>query len=300
MKDKILIFDKLDKQYWIKNVNSVCCSFHEPAIDDASVTVRLEGNITVDGFTAVHMVLFACLMDHFIELGYNVYLNSPDTRFRDLFFEDIKLQFYFNSEKKESHVEAEDQTILNLWKVVNKEADFYSRSVAGYFQKNYFNGCDLTSFSLSLYEIYQNVADHSQSNGRAYSYINYDDKKRIIHVATCDLGLGIPTTLKMAGKQYTSDSHALRESIEYGITSNSQPHNKGFGLDNVISSLANNDILRIVSNRALMLCPADKTNIKLFSLDFDFSGTLLYFDVSVDSFMQEETLFNTGLDFEQW
>lgn len=295
---KEYIFNRISRRYWIKSINSICKNFiHHAPTQEARISVRLDGDVTVDNFTPVHIVLLACFLDHFIDLGYNISMSSQDNRFQTFLFDDLKFPLYFDPKGKQSHVEADTPAVLNLWKVVDSEAYSYSQSVADYFRKTHFNGCDLTSFSLSLYEIYQNVADHSQSKGRAFSYIHYEKEKRMIHVATCDFGIGIPTTLRNSGKQYESDTHALRNSIETGVTANSHPHNKGFGLDNVVSSLSDGDMLRIISNKALLFCFSDKSNLRLYPLGFDFRGTLLYFDVSVDSFTQEETLFNTGLDF---
>lgn len=43
-----------------------------------------------------------------------------------------------------------------------------------------------------------------------------------------------------------------------------------------------------MSNRALLFCQENKINIKTYPLDFDFKGTLIYFDISIDSFEKDE------------
>ena len=51
-------------------------------------------------------------------------------------------------------------------------------------------------------------------------------------------------------------------------------------------------MLRIVSNRALLLCAKDKDPIRIIPLNFDFTGTLIYFDVCIDSFPVEDDILN--------
>ena len=54
--------------------------------------------------------------------------------------------------------------------------------------------------------------------------------------------------------------------------------------------LKNGGMMRIVSNCALLFCQENKNNIKTYSLDFDFRGTLIYFDISIDSFEKDEEI----------
>jgi len=157
-------------------------------------------------------------------------------------------------------------------------------------QRTYFKGLDISGFQNSLDEIYANVADHSKSNGIAFSYINYDEEEGKIHFAACDLGLGIPTTLRAAIPEIESDELALRKSLDVGVSAKTNKHNMGFGLDNVLSNLKNGGMMRIVSNCALLFCQENKNNIKTYSLDFDFRGTLIYFDISIDSFEKDEEI----------
>ena len=47
-------------------------------------------------------------------------------------------------------------------------------------------------------------------------------------------------------------------------------------------------MMRIVSNQALLRIFDDKSNIKIFNLYFDFNGTLIYFEVLIENFEEEE------------
>lgn len=69
------------------------------------------------------------------------------------------------------------------------------------------------------------------------SYIKYDEEEQKIHFAICDLGLGIPTTLRGAIPDIGDDANALRKSLDIGVSAKSNKHNMGFGLDNVLSNL---------------------------------------------------------------
>jgi len=46
--------------------------------------------------------------------------------------------------------------------------------------------------------------------------------------------------------------------------------------------------LRIVSNKGLLLCHPNKKTVKVYPLDFDFQGTLIYLDFSTSGFEIEE------------
>ncbi len=163
-----------------------------------------------------------------------------------------------------------------------------SLSIGKYFSNNYFKDLDTSGLISALNEVYANIADHSQSRGNAFSYISYNPSKEKIYIAACDFGLGIPTTLKNANRKYKSDSDALRDSIEIGVTARSTKGNKGMGLDNILSTITTDDIFRIVSNKSLLACFGNKNNIKTYNLDFEFKGTLIYFELSTNSFPLRE------------
>jgi hypothetical protein len=48
--------------------------------------------------------------------------------------------------------------------------------------------------------------------------------------------------------------------------------------------------LRIVSNEGLLLCYPNKNPVKVFPLNYDFKGTLIYFDLSTSGFEVEEII----------
>lgn len=70
-----------------------------------------------------------------------------------------------------------------------------------------------------------------------------------------------------------------------GVTARSNTHNRGFGLDTVVSSLAGSDsVIKILSGTELYLSSGDGNIRRTWQADFDFEGTLIYFDMPISSF----------------
>lgn len=294
----VITFEEINKEYWIKKVNSLCSKHgiqENKKQERVNIDIEINSCITILDFTHVHIVLFACLIEKLKRLNYTVTAYIEDKELYKFIFEELHVGKYFTIDESSCHVEADRDSILNIWKINPSKTEEYSMSITDYFKRKHFKNCDLSGLKNSLDEVYFNVSDHAESNGIAFSYIYYDMQSRQICVAACDLGLGIPYTLKRSGLKYNSDGEALRQSLEIGVSAKTNRHNKGFGLDNVVSNLSNKDRLRIVSNKALLLCHPNKKPIKFYELDFDFNGTLIYFEISIDSFFEEETLFDINL-----
>lgn len=285
-----IIFNKKDRRYWIKSVNSIIRLLQpNKSGKKREIDIHIQNAIKKEDFTPFHIVLLSCLIEYIERHGYIVAFDADDFELIEFIFGEVKMDKYINNTNT-AYVKEKDKSNLNLWKIVDNRAKEYSIVITEYLQRTYFKGLDISGFQNSLDEIYANVADHSKSNGIAFSYINYDEKEGKVHFAACDLGLGIPTTLRNAIPEIGSDELALRKSLDVGVSAKTNKHNMGFGLDNVLSNLKNGGMMRIVSNRALLFCQENKNNIKTYSLDFDFRGTLIYFDISIDSFEKDEEI----------
>lgn len=272
--------DNSRREYWIEQINSIRTQILRFSLDRI---VELNFcNIKKEEFTPVHIVLLACLCEHLYRLKFNIRVNAS-AEIVDFLKEELKFHLYFDNSSNE-HIESENSSILNLWKVVKNRAQGYSISVTTFFRRTCFDGYDLTGLQTSLDEIYNNIADHSESNGNAFSYISYEEEKHMIHVAACDFGVGIPFTLKRAGYNYENGAEAIRQSLEVGVSAKSQTHNKGFGLDNVTSNLSEGGMLRMVSNSGVVFCTNAKNNVKQYLIDYNFQGTLVFFDICIDTF----------------
>lgn len=250
--------------------------------------VFIEG-VKLKNFDPIHIVLLSCFIDEIQTKGYIVRLEFKDEELRDYLFNEVNLKTYWGINKAD-HIDSPIITDLNIWRITEKAKDFYSISIHDYFKRIYFEGYDLSILKITLNELYFNVFDHAEAHGNAFSFIRYDKEYGKIRVAICDFGKGIARTLRNKYLNFKNDSEALENSIKIGISAQTQKYNKGFGLDNVASALKAGDTLRIVSNRALMHIQDEKTNVKLVDLFFDFKGSLIYFDIAIDSFEKEELL----------
>jgi hypothetical protein len=286
--DNITIkFSSCHRGYWLLEIVNAIDRVDNYLSDDSiqRVTIDISENVTAENLEPFHIVLLACFIEYLQKKNCSKVTLLSDLTIEDLIMNDLKFDKYFN--EGSVHEDARNNKV-HLWKVVDNQAYMYSISVMEYFDKNYFQDYDMTGLKNSLDEIYANIADHSKSDGIAFSYIAYNQQKKKIFVAACDYGLGIARTLKQTNSQYKSDSEALRDSINIGVTAKTTPRNKGFGLDNVVSNLTEDDMFRIVSNKSLLTCFGGKKNIKIYDIDFEFKGTLIYFEICTNSFLPKD------------
>lgn len=281
-------FDTPKKEDWIRIVSE---SRQKISITDKKEIVEFvfNHNLELKNFYPIHIVLLSCFIDEIKTKGYLVQLNINNKELNNYLFGELNLTNYWGKEKVD-HIDSPTIADLNIWRIVENRKESYSISVHDYFKRSYFVGLDLSAFKNSLNELYCNVFDHANSKGNSFSFIRYDKADNKIKVAICDFGDGIAKTLRNNYIEYNDDCEALENSIKIGISAKSQKHNRGFGLDNVASTLQKGDAMRIVSNKALLRILDNKTNVKSYELDFDFKGTLIYFEISIDSFEKEEIL----------
>jgi len=74
------------------------------------------------------------------------------------------------------------------------------------------------------------------------------------------------------------DSQALQKALELGFSTKSNPHNRGFGVDTILTIVkANKGEITIVSNRAFYSKQIKSRNVKseADNLAFSFPGTYL-------------------------
>lgn len=277
-------FHDTDREGWIRTINAFKESIKPNETESAChIDINFSYTITLQDLEPIHLVTLMCFIEHLHQIGYKVTISAQNEDVNDYLYNTLRLREYYEGEGA-SHVQSGDEKVLNLWKVKQKAAIAYSQSVTDYFNKHFFEGYDMSALKNALDEAYANIADHSESNDNAFSYIVYDSERDKICVAICDFGLGIPKTLRDAHKKYSSDEEALKDSINIGVSARTNERNKGFGLDNILSTLTNNDVFRIVSNKSILYCFGEKSNAKTKKLDFDFKGTLIYFEVSTASF----------------
>lgn len=251
------------------------------------IELFFDSGVQLSNFYPIHIVLLSCFIDEIKSKGYLVLLNFKDSKLYDYLFNEVNLKTYWDK-KKTDHIDSPKIADLNIWRITENGKEFYSISIHDYFKRSYFSGYDLSSLKVALNELYFNVFDHANAHGNAFSFIRYDKDVDKILVAICDFGEGIARTLRKKYLTFENDNIALENCIKVGISAQTQKYNKGFGLDNVASTLKKGDTMRIVSNQALLRIIDDKSNFKVFDFDFDFKGSLIYFEISISSFEKEE------------
>lgn len=273
---KNIIFDNPDRQYWIKSINSLL----KIRINSDIVTIKLGSNISLLNFEAIHTVLLSCYFQYLKNNKHMIRLEVMDKDLESFFWESLKIDLYFKIEGI-GHVESNTDLYHKLWRVEEKHSYAYAKSITDFLENSWLTNKDLSAVNNTFLEVYQNIYDHSEAT-IAFSDVTIDKNKGIIQFAACDLGLGIPTVLRSYDKKYKNDGAALKDSLEIGVTSKSKDHNRGFGLDNLVSILGDKGVLRIASNKALLFTKNDKNHLKLYNLDFSFTGTLIYMDIDVN------------------
>lgn len=246
--------------------------------------ILLKAAITLSNFEPMHFVSLSCLIDIAKVRGALVWLTIEDEGLRMFVINDVRFTSYWRDRQIPYYREPE-QKPYNLWRI--KDTTYYNYTLAlnTFFQNVYFKGKDLSGLNNCIAELFQNVFDHAEADGTAFSYIEYRETDGIIGIAVCDFGRGIPETLKGL---YPDSKEALEMSLHPGITAGSQKHNKGYGMQNILSTMTENDVMHIVSN-SVMLYHQDNKN-RLFDLDYNLRGTLLYMTIHIDSFADEEII----------
>lgn len=280
-----LVLDDPSREAWIYKTSSCRNTLtlnKSPKLLDYHINIQVDK----DTIEPMHIVLLACLIVFIERNKYEVCLSGKDDIISFL-MEDVNLDKYINCGA--NYIEANSKSVLNLWKIIDGRTEERSFVVQRYLSSVYFKGYDLSGLTTAINEVHGNIIDHSESKDNAFSYIEYDYIKGVIHVAACDFGLGICRTLRR-NNVFESDQVALKQSVEVGVSARTNPHNKGFGLDNIISNLKNGGNIRIVSNTALLYCIENKQNIELHDMKFNFQGTLIYFTIPISNFEKAEML----------
>lgn len=287
--NRVIDIHTSSKVEWIMKMNAVHQLKKEGHEFSKSLLVSIDHNVKAADLEPFHIVLISCLTEYLSQYGCNVTVMAND-ELVDFLADDLKLEKYFDG--KTVHVEGRSDFHNGLWKVSPESFSIYSYSVAKYLKRTYFDNLDESPIKVALDEIYANIADHSKSGGVAYSFISYDKDRRVIRAAFCDFGVGIHNSLKKSGIKDCDEW--IKLATERGVTAKSNTHNMGFGLDAVIGCCTTKDgTLCIISGKELYICKNNRNQQRTFHLDFDFDGTLIYFNLPVASLDSDELLTET-------
>lgn len=291
--DYRLLLYKTSRIWWIQQINQ----FHQSIVvsKDDNVLIDIDKSIRPSDLTPLHIVSLACFIDCIYTKASGIWIKTSQ-ELTDFLMNDLYLQKYFNDI---SHIEAKSKTILNLWKIVHEESFLYRDNLSKYLKQEYFKGLDISMLGTTLDELYANVADHSKSNGVAYSYIQYNELEQTISVAFCDFGIGIPNSLKNANLHPLSNKNYIEYATKKGVTAKSNEHNAGFGLDTLKDCMQGSDNnLIIISNNEMYVYSYSQDVIieRTVDLNFNFQGTLISYTINISQFESEEIIGYGSLD----
>jgi anti-sigma regulatory factor (Ser/Thr protein kinase) len=238
-----------------------------------------------------HFATLACLIEHYHRRRCSVVLKDAETPAGQLLLETLQWRRYWAG--GENYAKSKDDKLLNLWRIKDDEKELHTQRVHDYLKSTFFQNKDLSAVKNSLVEAYYNVFDHAEAEGNAFSFIKYDEKEQKLYVAVCDFGIGIAAKVRGHFPDIATDHEAIEKAMEDKFTTHSSPHNAGFGLGNIRMACTEKDALRIVSNHGFLY--ANRKEIVSDPMFYDFKGTLVYYELSLSHFDDEEIITNFEL-----
>lgn len=273
-------FSSQDKSQWMKEICNFTKNAKQGVYKGKKIIIYLPLVLDKETIEPFHIVTLACFIKLLKKSGTPQGSVIASENLISYMKEELNFSDYFTTnENLQTNVNFND----SLWNVIDTQILPYSNYISEYLRCKYFNDKDSSILKVCLDELFANIADHSKANGIAYSFIKFEENKNLIKVAFCDFGIGIPGSLKKAG--ININSNYIEEATKIGITSRSNPHNKGYGLDTVVSSITSSGhLIRIASGNELFLSHGKNKTYKTYKLDFEIPGTLVYFTLPVSSF----------------
>lgn len=98
----------------------------------------------------------------------------------------------------------------------------------------------LDNIKVSIEEVFNNINDHAQVNsGIGCIYAQHYPKMNQVKIAISDFGVGIPNNIR---KRFPSlnDGEAIEKALQYKLSTESTPKNRGVGLDHLITNVTKN------------------------------------------------------------
>lgn len=276
-----LVFTSLDRLQWVNCISSFS---EECRINTPETVVLCFNGLDEKKIEPMHIASLACLIEQLARLKIHIKVNRDSALGEDLWTK-YQLREYWGGQH--NFVSTKEKNILNLWRVVESEKDLHALRVSEYLKQAYFQHKDLSSVSSNLTEVYYNAFDHAAADGNIFSMVSFSPDENRIKVAVCDFGRGIAKSVQTI-LPLLSDEQALAKAIESKFTIKSTQHNAGMGLDNIRMSCVEGDKLYIISNRALLV--ADSESFRTKPLDYSFNGTLIFYNLTVSHFEDEETI----------
>ncbi len=282
-----VIFDSIGRIEWIKTIADQIKQLTSRIVTGDRIVIELPSE--TEKFEAVHLASIACFIEYFHKKGC---VMAVMNNVRNFIFDKLNWKAYWSGHQ--DYVAAKDTSILNLWRITDEGKEFHSQQVYDFLKQGPFKQKDLSAVPNSLLEAYYNVFDHAEANGIAFSFIRYIEDKQKLSVAICDFGKGIATSVKEKYPNIKDDSTAIEEAMRDRFTIQSKTHNRGLGLGNIRTACTEEDALRIISNRGFLTTKRDEINKR--ENNFNFPGTLIFYDLTLSHFEDEEIIANFELN----
>lgn len=283
--DYNILFKSIGRLEWIKTIVDNINKLKNVAVAGDRIILYLPSE--TDKFEAVHLASLACLIELFHKKGCDMAV-AVKNNVREFIFDKLNWRAYWS--EHQDYTEAKDENILNLWRITDSGKEIHSQQVYDYIKRGPFKQKDLRAVPNSLLEAYYNVFDHAEADGVAFSFIRYTEEEQKLSVAICDLGRGIATSVKSKRPDIQDDSSAIEMAMSDRFTIQSKKHNRGLGLGNIRTTCTDEDALRIISNNGYVVAKKGKIDKK--ESNFSFPGTLIFYDLSLSHFEDEEIMAN--------
>ncbi len=278
-----LYFHSADKLSWLRDVSNYASLCYEQG---DVVSMHFSQISEINKLTPIHIVTLACLIDFLDRKGVGVTIKN-DNEVASFLCSELRLREYWAGKK--NYVPASRDTVFNLWRIIDNQKEVYSCLIHDYLKKEFFHNKDLGAVKNSIDEVCYNIFDHANAQDNAFSFVKFDAQTEKLFVAVCDFGIGISASVKNA-TNIVDDCLALHKAMEYKFTVGSRQHNQGMGLGNILETCFDGDELCIVCNHAILKADTDKINVE--KNDFFFPGTLIFYELSLSHFEDEEIIDN--------
>lgn len=278
-------FDTTDRNKWLNTIADASEIFVNCTQKDC-IELEFNGINGTEKITPIHIVSLACLIEYFDRKSALVRIPKRTNAVSNYLWETLRFREYWAG--GQNFVPAQHANVFNLWRIIDDEKEIHSRRIHDYLKQTFFQNKDLSAVQNSLDEVYYNIFDHANADGNAFSFIIYKNEK--LYVAVCDFGIGIAKSVRNTLSEIVDDATALRKAMEYKFTTGSRTHNMGMGLGNIKDSCTEDDILGIISNNGCLF--AKREHMRAYENDFYFPGTLIYYELSLSHFDEEEIIDN--------
>lgn len=242
-----------------------------------------------------HLVSLSCLIEEYSNEGVEIHFKKNENRTQHYL---RKIEFFkywrFDFDRTIYHSLTTNKTTLCLWKIHYEMIYTYSQFAKQYFEANFIKDKNLDPLHISLSEIFNNIFDHSESVITGYSLTEYFPEKELFVIAVCDFGVGIPKKindyLESLDEKKLESSKALKRALEFGFSTKTKSHNRGFGLDTILSLMeALKGEILIISNDVYYRKEAGKEpTIKIMDISYPGTNIVIYLDASKLEHIEEQ------------